>query len=178
LAVRVFGSALNPHLHFHCVVLDGVFASAPARGVVFHPATGIDALAIATVQAKVRRRLLSFVRRGLLESDDAHNMAQWAHGGGFSVDESMRIADADHAGRERLQLLCPRCGADLRIIAFITKAVMVRDILIHLGEPITPPPIAPARGPPLWEMQGTRPGAIDPPAQPAPDYPFDQRIAW
>ena len=64
------------------------------------------------------------------------------------------------------------------IIAFITEAAAVRDILIHLGEPITPPTIAPARGPPLWEMRGTRPGAIDPQAQPAPDYPFDQRIAW
>ena len=84
--IHRFGSALNPHLHFHCVVLDGVFASAPTGGVVFHPATAIDEPAIAAVQATVRRRLLErFVRRGLLESDDAHNMAQWAHGGGFSV---------------------------------------------------------------------------------------------
>ncbi|MEJ7667718.1 MAG: transposase [Casimicrobiaceae bacterium] len=36
-----FGSALNAHLHFHCVVVDGVFASTPAGGVVFHAATGI-----------------------------------------------------------------------------------------------------------------------------------------
>ena len=39
--IHRFGSARNPHLHFHCVVLDGVFDSAPG-GVVFHPATGID----------------------------------------------------------------------------------------------------------------------------------------
>ena len=26
--IHRFGSALNPHLHFNCVVLDGVFASA------------------------------------------------------------------------------------------------------------------------------------------------------
>ncbi len=72
---------------------------------------------------------------------------------------------------------CPLGGADLRIIAFITEAAVVRDILIHLGEPITPPTIAPARGPPLWEMPPAGQPEIEQ-AQPAPDYEFDQRIAW
>ena len=39
----------------------------------------------------------------------------------------------------------------MRIIAFITDAPTVRDLLAHLGEPMAPPRIAPARGPPLWE---------------------------
>ncbi len=43
MRTTAFGSALNPHLHFHCVVLDGVFASTPAGGVVFHPATELCA---------------------------------------------------------------------------------------------------------------------------------------
>ena len=51
----------------------------------------------------MRRRLLrGFVRRGLLPGDDAQAMVQWEHGGGFSVDASVRIAAADHTGRERL----------------------------------------------------------------------------
>jgi hypothetical protein len=51
---------------------------AAAGGVIFTAATGVDAHAIAQVQAQVRRRLLrSFVRRGLLPSDDARAMAQW-----------------------------------------------------------------------------------------------------
>ncbi|MBA3506869.1 MAG: transposase [Betaproteobacteria bacterium] len=57
------------------------------------------------MQANVRRRrrlLQSFVRRGLLAQEDAQAMAQWAHGGGFSVDGSVRIQAADRAGRERL----------------------------------------------------------------------------
>jgi hypothetical protein len=96
--IHRFGSALNAHLHFHCVVVDGVFASTPTGGAVFHPATAIDRLAIATVQAKVRRRLLaSFVRRGLLAHDDAQAMAQWTHGGGFSVDGSVRMEAADRS---------------------------------------------------------------------------------
>jgi hypothetical protein len=296
--IHRFGSTLNPHLHFHCVVIDGVFDSATTGGVIFSAATGVDANAIAQVQECVRRRLLrTFVRRGLLPGDDARAMAQWEHGGGFSVDGSVRIEAADRAGRERLLRYCARpsfalerlreldgehllyestkpgpggtgplvltplelidriaalvppprihrhryfgvlaphsplrtavtalalaattsppaanpqpaaepaprraaryawalllariyevfplrcslCGGEMRIIAFITDAPTVRDILAHLGEPITPPTVAPARGPPLWEMPPAGQRAIDPQAQRAPDYEFDQRVAW
>ena len=55
--IHRFGSPLNAHLHFHCVVIDGVFAPAPTGGVVFHAAAGLDENAIAQVQAQVRRRL-------------------------------------------------------------------------------------------------------------------------
>jgi GTP cyclohydrolase III len=64
--IHRFGSSLNAHLHFHCVVIDGVFDAAAAGAVIFHAATGLDATAIAQVQAQVRQRLLHvFVRRGL-----------------------------------------------------------------------------------------------------------------
>jgi len=66
----------------------------------------------------------------------------------------------------------------MRIIAFITDGPTVHDILVHLGEPITPPTLAPARGPPLWEWPPAGQREIDPQAQPAPDYEFDQRVAW
>lgn len=86
---------------------------------------------------------------------------------------------------EVFPLLCPKCGAQMQIIAFITEALSVRQILAHLGEPTSPPRMAPARGPPLWEMPDAEPGKrdprasqFDPQAQPAPDYEFDQRIAW
>lgn len=300
--IHRFGSTLNPHLHFHCVVIDGVFDAAAAGGVNFHAAAGLAAPAFAAVQERVRDRLLRvFVRRGLLPAADAQAMAQWAHGGGFSVDGSVRIEAADRAGRERLLRYCARppfaldrlrqldgdrlvydhprpgpgaagaliltplelldrlaalvppprvhrhryfgvlapnsplraavtalaepaataatapapnqappaaepaprraaryawalllariyeafplvcllCGAEMRIIAFITDAPTVRNLLAHLGEPIAPPRIAPARGPPLWEAAGAE---HDLPADPSlptlPAYEFDQRIAW
>jgi hypothetical protein len=89
--IHRFGSTLNAHLHFHCVVIDGVFDAAAAGGVIFHAAARLDATAIGEVQAQVRRRLLRlFVRRGLLPADDARAMTQWQHGGGFSVDASVR----------------------------------------------------------------------------------------
>ena len=66
-------STLNPHSHFHCVVVDGVFDAAAAGDVIFHTATVLDATVIAEVQAQVRPRLAraSFVRRGLLPPGDA-----------------------------------------------------------------------------------------------------------
>jgi len=75
-------------------------------------------------------------------------------------------------------LLCPKCGGEMKIITFITEWSVIREILGHLGEPTSPPRLMPARGPPLWEMQETGPDTLDPQAQPAPDYEFDQRIAW
>ena len=36
----------------------------------------------------------------------------------------------------------------LRFIAFVTEPRPIRKILTHLGEPLEPPPVSPARGPP------------------------------
>ena len=47
-----------------------------------------------------------------------------------------------------LQLACPACGGDIRLIAFIIGPAPIRKILTYLGEPLEPPPLAPARGPP------------------------------
>ena len=79
---------------------------------------------------------------------------------------------------EVFPLGCPLCGAEMRIIAFSTNGPTVRNILVHLGEPTAPPRIVPARGPPLWELPPAGQREIDPQAQPAPSYEFDQRIAW
>jgi len=49
---------------------------------------------------------------------------------------------------EEFPLACPTCGGDIRLIAFITEPGPIRKILTHLGEPLEPPPIAAARGPP------------------------------
>jgi len=107
--IHRLGSALSAHLHFHCVVLDGVFASAPGGGVVFHPAAGIEPRPSTRCRWSCADCLLgSFVRRGLLDGDAACDMAQWQHGGGFLVDAAVRIGAADQPGRERLLRCCAR----------------------------------------------------------------------
>ena len=60
----------------------------------------------------------------------------------------------------------------------VTDGPTVRDILGHLGEPTAPPRIAPARGPPLWDLPDAGTGDFDPHAPPPPEYAFDQRLVW
>lgn len=91
---------------------------------------------------------------------------------------------------EVFPLLCPMCGGQMRLIAFITEGTQVRKILDHIGVESEPPHIASARGPPLWEDCGDAQmddGAqVEPDwgadwdgaAQPAPDFDVDQRVNW
>lgn len=106
--VQRFGSALNAHLHFHCCLIDGVFA-AEGDGMRFYEATGIDEGTVAEVQETVRGRVLDlFERDGLLDAEATANMRGWAHAGGFSLDASIRIEAWDRAGLERLLRYCAR----------------------------------------------------------------------
>ncbi len=50
---------------------------------------------------------------------------------------------------ESFPLACPTCGGDIRLINFITQPGPIRRILEHVGEPLEPPYVAPARGPPV-----------------------------
>jgi DNA-binding IclR family transcriptional regulator len=68
---------------------------------------------IALMQQTVRRRLLrAFVKRGYIDSDDAKTMKAYAHGGGFSVDASVRIGQHARQGLERLLRYCARLPAN------------------------------------------------------------------
>ena len=120
--IHRFGSSLNEHVHFHVCVVDGVFeqvagegeacadaqdAATPA-GVIFHPATGVGADAVALVQTTLRKRILrAFVARGLLQSSDAKEMLAYQHSG-FSVDAGVCIESHDRAALERLLRYCAR----------------------------------------------------------------------
>ena len=65
--------------------------------------------------------------------------------------DTSRIAWAKLIARvgEEFPVECPNCGGDIRLIAFITDPGPIRKILTHLGEPLEPPPVSPARGPPI-----------------------------
>jgi hypothetical protein len=303
--IHHFGASLNEHTHFHICVIDGVFGGAQDDSpLAFFEATAMDAPTVAAVQGTIRRRILRlFVRRALLEADDAKDMGAWQHDGGFSLDASVRIEGHDRQGRERLlrycarppfalerierideerilyhlpkptpggqtrltltprefigrlaalipaprlhrhrnsgvlapnarlrlavtamacearpsgnasvpssaegeeetgsrsaarylwamllarlyevfPLLCPSCGASMRIIAFITDTPAIRQILDHIGEPSTPPPLATARSPPGWDSAETSqedPRWGFPAVDLQPDYEHDQSVSW
>ena len=50
---------------------------------------------------------------------------------------------------EVFPLMCPMCGGQMRLIAFITEGAQIKRILEHIRVDSEPPHISPARGPPL-----------------------------
>ena len=58
--IHRFGALLNPHVHFHCVVVDGVFETdtEPGDSVQFHETPTLSAEQLADIQCNIRRRLL------------------------------------------------------------------------------------------------------------------------
>jgi len=83
-------------------------------------------------------------------------------------------------------LTCPRCQGEMRLIAFLTEPPSIRTIFAHLGEPTTPPVLAPrARAPPELEAEGADTPAFafnlsrswDPTvAPPDPGFSFNQTL--
>ena len=103
------GAALNTALRiFLRVVQHSLVGHCPGAARSGKAALRIGAV-VAQVQADARKRILrAFVRRGLIEADDAKEMAGYQHGGGFSVDAGVCIAATDRAGLERLLRYCAR----------------------------------------------------------------------
>jgi hypothetical protein len=163
--------------------INGVFVAGEDGQVQFAEPGALTAADFAAVQQQVRARVLRwFARADHLDPADAHDMAGWDHGGGFSLDPSAsarapaRTLWAVPLARifEILPLRCSLCGAQMRLIAFVTDPGPVRAILAHLGEPTTAPRAAPARAPPLWEpMAQPQRDHIPPPAL---EFVFDQRL--
>ncbi len=98
----------------------------------------------------------------------------WGFGAGFGTDfrshDTARIAWAKLLSRiaEEFPLACPVCGGDIRLIAFIIDPAPIRKILRHVGEPVDPPPVSSARGPPtdwteLVQVHDDRDGVQDSP---------------
>jgi hypothetical protein len=185
--IQRFGSAMNAHLHFHICVIDGVF-SQDARGELrFHPATGLSPADVTAVEGLVRRRVLRlFERAGSLDPEAAEDMRRWRHGGGFSLDASVAVEAHDRAGLERLLRYCARpafslerlsCGAEMRLIAFLTEPASVKPVLVHLDLPADPPLVAPAHGPPLGGLDQTSAFDLNDPA-PVPQDEFHQTVSW
>ena len=87
---------------------------------------------------------------------------------------------------EVFPLICPNCGGQMRIIAFITFCADIHKILEHIGVEPEAPRITPARGPTLWDECGAQAADDGVAAEPdwdtsnqsPPEYPADQRTMW
>ena len=103
---------------------------------------------------------------------DSHHTPPNRHPGAPPPGRCCWLASMQYS-RSCLPCVAPRCAPSLS--SLIPRP---RAILAHLGEATAPPRIAPARGPPLWDLPNVGTGDFDPHAQPAPEDEFDQRIAW
>ena len=86
-------------------------------------------------------------RTTLCQQEPDHVVASCTH-------DTSRIAWAKLLARvgEEFPLACPNCGGDVRLISFITQPETIRKIMTHLGEPLEPPYVSPARRPPVaWD---------------------------
>ena len=73
--------------------------------------------------------------------------------------------------------MCPACGGEIRILAFLTDPPVVKAILLHLDLPHRPPPLSPARGPPQIDFLTDPSPALDPAQpEPVPEFEFDQSL--
>ena len=103
------GGALNTNLHFHTLVLDGLFTEAPGGALAFHPAPAPSdaevAAALATIRHRVQRLL---VRHGLEPADDATGPADRL------ADASPVMAGIVRASIQGRVALGSRAGARVR----------------------------------------------------------------
>ena len=101
-----------------CVV-DGLFekveadtdpgSARPKTRLRFHEATAFTHELLEGLQHTIRSRVLRHFRRhSFLEPHEAEDMLTWDHGGGFSLDASVRIEATDREGLERLIRYCAR----------------------------------------------------------------------
>jgi hypothetical protein len=100
-SVQRFGGAVNLHVHFHTLVLDGVFVRDPDGTLHFHPAAPPTDADVRWVVARVRRRLERLGLAGRTVSDgDADPLAE----------ESVALAGLSRAAVQGRAALGGRAG--------------------------------------------------------------------
>ena len=51
---------------------------------------------------------------------------------------------------------CERCGSRMKLRALVTLPASIERFLRHLGQPVEPLPLLPARGPPFFKSRAVR----------------------
>ena len=122
-SVQRFGGAVNVHLHFHTLVLDGVFVSEPDGTLRFHAASPPADEDVRRVVARVRRRLERLGVTGAASADeDVDPLA----------DESPALAGLSRAAILGRAALGPRAGRrPMRIGADPDAPWIERHVPLH-----------------------------------------------
>jgi hypothetical protein len=149
-----------PPPYQHRTVYHGIFAPAASRRFEISPAAGPTRrnrprchARVGPSQPDARRYLLEPHHRRDTQGNTATGPEKQAvarfcappppqRAGSGRIPWSELIA---HTFPDALD--CPKCGATLSVIAYITELAVVRKILEHLGLPSAPTELAPARLP-------------------------------
>jgi len=127
--IQRFGSRLNLHLHFHCVVLDGVFYSDDKGSLQFADVYNLGKEDSDQVEARVRKRVLSlFKRREILTEEQFEELKSWKGNGGFSVNADVQIEEHNRRGAERLIRYCARPAFSGEKLTLISEKAESADI--------------------------------------------------
>ena len=108
--VQRFGDALNLNVHFHALVLDGVYARGESGGPRFHPLPPPDGDEVARVARRIARRIVRLLeRRGLhpaADSEEADPLGdrQPLLACLYAASVSGRVATKSRAGRRTLRV--------------------------------------------------------------------------
>src|SRR5437899_5650317 len=128
--IQRFGGGLQLNVHFHSLLLDGVFPE-PADGTLaFHPAEPLSDEDVARLLATIRRRVQRLLARRGLAVEDAVEFDPLA-------EESPALAGITSASVQGRVALGPRAGARI----------------LHLGREPHPPTVT-SRGPCQAHLEG------------------------
>jgi hypothetical protein len=143
--VQRFGDALNLNVHFHSLVLDGVYARSESGAPRFHPLAPPDDAEVARIVRRIARRLARLLeRRGLgrnADPDAADPLPrdQPLLAALYAASVSGRIATGPRTGRRVLRvgdlidvedlpvLSGPRCASASGLSLHANVAVPARD---------------------------------------------------
>ncbi len=76
VVIQRFGGSLNLNVHFHALILDGVFARRPDGSTPFHPTRGLSLIDVDEVLATIEALVAGRLRRAGLDSTSEEGEAR------------------------------------------------------------------------------------------------------
>ena len=117
-AIQRFGSALNLNLHYHVLVMDGVFCQSAKGPLIFRATRAPTTEDIVSLTRKIQKRIVHLVeRRGLFDDEREVASEDQALVASYAASARGRIGFGENAGKVHARLLAdlpPQAGKDKR----------------------------------------------------------------
>jgi len=134
--VQRFGDALNLNLHFHTLVLDGVYVQDEANEIRFRPLPPPDDEEMARIGARIAHRLARLLERhGFGQDNQASDVDPFFQDNPllaslYGASVRQRVATGPRAG-QRVERLGDRIDADEVANSHGTRCVSVAGVNLH-----------------------------------------------